>query len=361
MNLTFNAPLNSVSFGNVSFNILKELFSRNLENLQYFPISNIDVGSFLIDEHFKNGIEKAVNSNQIRHQRNFPSLKLWHINGLLESFGDKRAAITFHETSQLTVGEVNILKQLDIIFVTSTYTKSVFESYDLKNVIYAPLGFDSTHFSSTGRHKFDATIFGLFGKWESRKNSIRVLKLWAKLFGNNDKYRLHCAINNPFINQEEQSKMIVQELGRSIPWNINFLPSVKANTEYNKILNSIDIDLTGMSSCEGFNLPAFQTLCLGKRGIFLNAHVHKDFANKNNAILIEPSGTRQAFDGIFFKNDGLFNCGEWFDFKDDDLADAMKESVKFAGIPNKAGEKLKDEFTYSRMVDILLENISKLV
>lgn len=359
--LTVNAPLNSVSFGNVSFNILKEIFLRNILNLQYFPIGNIDIGSFVVDPIFKEKIENSVNGNQIRHTRQTPSLKLWHINGMLESFSDKRIGFTFHETSSLTSSEINILNQLDLIFVTSQYTKQVFEESGVKNVVYCPIGFDSTHFYNVGGNKLDAVVFGLFGKWESRKNTIRILKLWSKLFGNNKKYRLHCAISNPFIAPEEQQRVILNELGGQIPWNINFLPFVKNNLEYNKILNSIDIDLTGMSSCEGFNLPAFQTLCLGKHGIFLNAHVHKDYADATNSILVEPSGQRDAFDGIFFRNDGLFNCGQWFDFKDDDLCDAMQSSLNLAGTVNKNGQKLKEKFTYKNTVDILLDNIEKLV
>lgn len=360
MDLTFNAPLNSVSFGNVSFNLLKELFTRNLF-IQYFPISNIDIESFNIDQNFKEKIEDSINNNILRHSRQIPAIKLWHLNGMLESFSDKRVGITFHETSEMTSREFNIAKQLDILFVTSSYTKQVFESAGLTNIKYMPLGFDDTHFTPLGRHKFDAVVFGLFGKWESRKNTLRILRLWSKLFGNNKKFRLNCAINNPFIGEAEQTAIILRELGGKIPWNINFISPQRKNVDYNKVLNSIDIDLTGMSSCEGFNLPAFQTLCLGKQGIFLNAHVHKDYANNENAILVEPSGERDAYDGIFFKNDGLFNCGKWFDFKDDDLADAMKKAVQVAGIPNRNGQKLVEKFSYKNSIDILLDNVQQLV
>lgn len=355
MDLSLNVPINGVSFGQVSFNIFKEISGRNIDSLQLFPIGGIDVGSFNLDLVTKNKIESSLIFAQERHKRNTPTLKLWHISGLLDSISDRRVAITFHETSLLTKGEENILKQQDLIFVTSNYTKSVFESHGVKNVIYLPLGFDNLHFQKTGGHKLNSIVWGLNGKMEKRKSTLRVLKIWAKMFGNNKSHRLHCTINNPFISPQDQERLILSELGGNIPWNINFIPSQKLNSDYNKVLNSIDIDLTGMSCCEGFNLPAFQATCLGKWGIYLNAHAHKDFVNEKNAILVEPSGMQPAYDGLFFKNDGQFNCGEWFDFKDEDLTDAMLKAISFANLPNKEGEKLASEFTYKKTCDILLE------
>ncbi len=362
MNFTFNAPLNRVSFGQVTISLLREIFSRNsIESFRLFPISNIDLQSFIIDENFKNNLEKSINGAQLSHNRNIPTVKLWHIQDLLNSLSDKRIAITFHETSELTDSEKNILNQLDIVIVTSSYTKQVFEDAGLKNVVLMPLGFDTTHFKTLPQHKLDAIVFNLSGKLEDRKNTLKILKTWNKVFGGNKKYRLNCTVFNPFISQEDQTRMVVSALGGKIPWNINFIPPQIANTDYNKVLNACDIDLTGLSSCEGFNLPAFQALCLGKWGIFLNAHVHKDYATSKNSILIEPSGMRPAHDNIFFKSDGLFNCGQWHDFKDEDLESALLESIKYAGNINKNGLTLRDQFSYSKSCDILLQSVAQLV
>lgn len=362
MNFTFNAPLNRVSFGQVSLALLREIFSRkDVESFRLFPISGIDLQAFLIDEEFKANLEKSINGAQISHSRNTPTVKLWHIQDLLNSLSDKRIAITFHETSELTKSEINILNQLDFVIVTSSYTKQVFENHGLKNVVLMPLGFDTTHFKQGQSHKLDAIVFNLSGKLEDRKNTLRILKSWNKLFGGNKNYRLNCTIFNSFISQEDQSRMVMSALGGKVPWNMNFLPHQATNLDYNKVLNACDIDLTGMSSCEGFNLPAFQALCLGKWGVFLNAHVHKDYVNASNSILVEPSGMREAKDNIFFKQDGLFNCGQWHDFKDEDLESAMIESVKYARTFNKSGEALKDKFTYQKSCDILLQTVAKLV
>ena len=39
MKLILNAPFNSLSFGNVSYNIIRELFKKNVETL-LFPIAD---------------------------------------------------------------------------------------------------------------------------------------------------------------------------------------------------------------------------------------------------------------------------------------------------------------------------------
>ena len=55
--------------------------------------------------------------------------------------------------------------------------------------------------------------------------------------------------------------------------NINFLPHLEKNAEVNELLNAIDIDLTGLSGGEGWNLPAFNATCLGKWSVVLKCHI----------------------------------------------------------------------------------------
>lgn len=357
--MTFNCPINSVSFGNVSYCILREIFERGVD-FNFFPIGNVDVSSYNEEPEFQKALDRAARQARVTHSRNNKTVKLWHISGAHESVSDKRNLITFHETSELTLAEKNILNQQDTIFVTSSYTKKVFEAFGVKSkIVYLPLGFDSRHYKKLDKTYYNdgSIVFGLFAKMESRKNTLRVLRSWAKKYGNNKKYRLHAAISNPFIPAEQQSAMISHALGGEKPFNINFLPFLSKNEQYNDILNSIDIDLTGMSSCEGFNLPAFQTTCLGKWGVFLNSHVHMDYATSENAILVEPSGFRRAEDGMFFRVGEQFNQGMWVDYKDDDFIQAMELAEKKAKTANTLGEALSEKFNYQKTVDILLENV----
>ena len=76
---------------------------------------------------------------------------------------------------------------------------------------------------------------------------------------------------------------------------------------------SIDIDLTGLSGGEGWNLPAFNCTALGKWSVVLNASAHKDWATESNSILVEPSGQIPVDDGLFFKTGLPINQGKFFD------------------------------------------------
>lgn len=357
--MILNLPLNSLSFGNVSFNLLKEFYDRGLE-VKLFPIGNLDLSAFKMSEDMLSWISESLERGIRSHSRKESGFKLWHIQGLSESFQESPCSFTFHETDRLTETEINILKQQKTVFVSSNYTKSVFESHGLANVVYCPLGFDDFHFHKTGKRYLGKNVktFGLYGKFESRKNTLRVLSAWIKKFGNRDGFALNCAISNPFMDQDQLRALISSTFPNGEqPFNVNFIDFRKTLEEFNDVLNAADIDLTGMSSCEGFNLPTFQSLCLGKRSVVLNAHVHKDFATEENSILVEPCGMREAEDGIFFKSGYYVNQGQWFDFEDEALDLALDRAAELAKTPNPAGEALAKEFTWKRTVDTILENI----
>lgn len=352
-------PINSVSFGQIGFALLKQIKARGYSPC-LFPIGGVDLGSFSpVDPEFKKWIDECVSNGPVKHERSMPTLKLWHINDLLVSPSKEAYGYTFHETTGLTSMETHILSQLEKVFVSSSYTKTVFESAGLNNVVYCPLGLDSDFYHPLEKdfHTDDKIVFSLKGKIEKRKHTIKILTAWGKKFGNNDKYRLDCCIQNPHYDINIQSQMINEAFGGRVPWNINFLPWQELNSTYNEVLNSSDIDLTGLSGLEGFNLPLFQSLCIGKQAVVLNAHVHKDFCNEDNSFLIEPSGLIEAHDDIFFQKGGPINQGNWFDFNEDDAISAMEEAAKVAKVKNEAGIKLSEKFTYSAMLDTLLEEV----
>ena len=57
MNLIFNAPINNLSFGNVSYNVLREFYKQD-DKVVIFPIGgNTDFAAFdKIDQDFKSWI-----------------------------------------------------------------------------------------------------------------------------------------------------------------------------------------------------------------------------------------------------------------------------------------------------------------
>jgi len=359
MKLLVNAPINALSFGNVSVNILRQLYKRQID-LTFFPIGDkAEMEAYdKIDRDFIKYLQSCTNDRFSKLDKNVPSLKLWHIFGSETRYTKNQSLFTFHEVSEVTSIEKNLLNLQDRIFVSSSYTKSIFELNGISNVTYVPLGFD-TDFHTTNRTYLPEKIhFGLMGKFENRKNTARIIKTWLKLFGNKPEYQLTCAITNPFLDKSRFQNELLKIMDGKHYNNINFLSYMQMNSEVNDFLNSIDIDLGGLSGGEGWNLPSFNATALGKWSVVMNATAHKDWATKDNCILVEPSTLKDCYDDIFFKKGQAFNQGQFFDITDQEMENAIQKSVSYAKTPNIEGLKLQKQFTYEKTVETILCAIS---
>ena len=125
MNFSLNLPINSVSFGQVSTLILRELYKRELEP-SLFPIGQVDLSSQSQDQEFFAWIKKCLDKAKTAHSRETPTLKLWHLNGGLDSFSKKHALLTFYELDQPTLAEINAAKNTDKLIFTNKYTQNIF-------------------------------------------------------------------------------------------------------------------------------------------------------------------------------------------------------------------------------------------
>ncbi len=265
MKLLVNAPINALSFGNVSVNILRELFKKNID-LIFFPIGDkAEMDAYdKIEPDFVKYLQAATNDRYSKISKDIPSLKLWHIFGSETRYSKNQSLFTFHEVSEVTNIEKNLLSLQDRIFVSSNYTKNIFNLNGLDNVTHVPLGFDNDFQITNKTYLQDKIHFGILGKFENRKNTARIIKSWLKLFGNKPEYQLSCAITNPFLDKARFQNELLKVLEGKQYNNLNFVPYMQTNSEVNDYLNSIDIDLGGLSGAEGWNLPSFNATALGK-------------------------------------------------------------------------------------------------
>ncbi|MFA5234045.1 MAG: hypothetical protein WC390_06545 [Sulfurimonas sp.] len=360
--VAFNIPVNSVSFGQVSYGILNALYKKDpTKNYPIFPIGGqVDLAAYKVEQGFVDWLQKNINSAQSVHSRKTPIVKLWHLMGSLESFSEKQNLITFFELDNLIHNEINVIKNQNKVFVTSNYTKQIFEDFGAKNVVYCPLGFDSTHFFDTKKKYFsDGRIsFLLPAKLEHRKRTLKTLATWAKKYGNSHKYHLNAAISNVFMKSEDQNALINQALQGKKYWNINLLPFLPQNLQVNDLLNSCDIVL-GMSGGEGFGLMEMHSLALGKHGVILNAHAYKDYATEENSVLVSPNGKIPVYDNIFFRQGTGWNQGQIYDWDEEDFLEGCEAAIKRVEKDrvNTEGLKLQEKFSYHKTVDVILENI----
>ena len=354
-------PVNSVSFGQVSVALLREFHARGLQPC-LFPIGdNIDLHSQdNASEDFQKWLQSCIVKRLEHHSRSNPTFKLWHLNGSLESFSEKQILFTFHELDEVTPVEKNIARNNTTVF-SSNYSREIFRSSGVDNTKHIPLGFDKDNFQIKEQSYLkDKIVFNLSGKLEKRKNHKQVIQTWLKKYGNNKDYVLQCAVSNPFLKSEDFSRILNDILENKSYFNINFLGSMQKNSLYNDYLNSSNIIL-GLSGGEGWGLPEFQSVALGKHSVILNATGYKDWANEENSVMVQPNGKRDVYDGVFFHKGQQFNQGNTFTFDDDEFIEGCEKAIeRYRSNPvNEEGIKLQEKFTYKNTVDKIIEVIEE--
>lgn len=354
-------PYNSLSLGNVSIALTRELFKRG-ELPPIFPMwgTSPDLSTQEPDQEFTQKLDSCIANAHQKYSRKWPCIRNWHISSSLETHAERgNHLITWMELDQLTPSEVNILKQQAKVYVTSTFTQQMMSQYGIK-ADYLPIGFDHHNFKvlpeRPGKIK-DVIQFLLPGKLEARKGHFQVLRAWAKKYGNNPAYRLNCAIHNHFVPTDKMNAMLTQALEGKGYWNIIFHPWQATNAHYNSLLQSSEI-VIAMSGGEGRDLPCYHATAMGAWPVAMRAHVYTDYLNDSNAVLVNPNGKRPAADGVHFVQGGAFNNGNLFTFDDNDFIAACEEAEKRAkaGL-NTAGFDLQ-KLTYSQAVDQLLKDVA---
>jgi hypothetical protein len=357
MSFTLNVPINSVSFGQVSTLIVRELYNKKID-FNLLPIgNNFDLSSQEIDNDFVNFLKEKSNDHLSKIKRADACLKLWHLNGSLESVSDNRILFSFYELDSPTKEEINIVKNQNKVIFSSKHAVNTFKNFGCTNLEYMPLAFDKYNFKKLDKKYFDdgRIVFNLAGKLEKRKHHKKIIQSWLKKFGNDRRYHLQCSIFNPFLKEEDNKALFASILEGQSFFNISFLTHMQKNSFYNDFLNSGDI-IIGMSGGEGWGLPEFQSLAIGKHGIILNAHAYKEWANDKNSILVKPNSKIEVYDNMFFHRGGPFNQGNIFDFDPDDFISACElacEKVRLNKV-NEEGLKLQQEFSSEKFINNLL-------
>lgn len=325
-----------------------------------FPTGDIDLSAYEIPQEFKEWIQHSVDNRWEILSTNAPSLKLWHFFGGEDRKSPIQNLFTFYECSSPTELEVAVAKSQNKVLISSSYAANLFKQAGCDNFQFVPLGFDQDFGRTNKTYLSGVTHFGLMGKFEKRKNTANIIKAWLKKYGNNNSYQLTCCITNPFFKQDHMSEIIKSVLDGKRYTNINFLPFLKTNKEVNEMLNAIDIDLTGLSLAEGWNLPSFNATCLGKWSIVTNATSHKDWATEENSILVECDGQIESDDGVFFKSGSGYNQGTFPSYSEDSMLAAFERAEKrLSKEPtNLNGIDLGKKFSYKRTAECILNSFN---
>jgi hypothetical protein len=358
--MIYRGAVNPLSFGNVSVNLLKAIYKKGIE-IAFFPHGEqLNFESFdKIDEDFKNWVVDSAQKRFHNVDKDMPSLSQWHLNGSESRVGSHQTLFTFYECDQPTDVEKSICSMQDQCIFSSKHAADAFKEAGCENVHHVPIGFDEDFSSNEEKYLEGKVHFGLMGKFENRKNTSQIIKNWAKKYGNNYKYQLSCCINNPFFKPENLNSLISSALNGQVYGNINFLPHLKTNSEVNEFLNAIDIDLSGLSGAEGWNIPAFNSTAIGKWSIVMNHTSHKDWAKAKNCILVEPEIQQEIYDQAFFIKGQAFNQGNMNKISDEKMIELFELSESKVNIKNTEGLKLQKEFTYEKTLNQILKILKK--
>lgn len=355
-----NIVCNALSMGQTSYGMALEIFRRGY-NPSIFPIANqVDLSSQKVDQPFVDWLNTNLKKANETHKKTTPTIKVWHIQDSLQSFSNEQILYTYHECDRITPLEKNILQNQKMVLTPSQYSVDVFKAAGVENVKYVPLYFDAIHHQVKPiKYPDDRIVFGLCGKAEvSRKAQWKVLKAWAKKYGNDRRYALNVAIYNSFMKPEDNDAYIHQALEGQRYFNINIIPFIQKNEGYNQFLNSNHIVLA-LSKSESWGLPEFHSVALGKHCVGLYAHGHKGWMTPENSVTITPSGMVDSHDGIFFHKGASWNQGCFHDWKEDDFINGCEEAIKrYQKNPvNEEGLKLQEIFTIQKTVDGILAEV----
>jgi hypothetical protein len=360
--MIIDAPINNLSLGNVSLNIIRELIKRDFPISAIFPVGeNADFSSYdKLDPDIRTEIIDLAMNRLKNLKREDPTLRVWHLNQAERKLSDNQYLFSFYECDAPTIEEIRILQAQTHTFFSCSETVEIFKKAGVDNVSYVPLGFDPD-FGRTNKEYLGkgVTHFGLIGKWEKRKNTERIIRTWLRLFGGKKEYQLTCLVDNPFFKPEIMQQLKMQACDGKHWNNINFLPRLKTNSEVNDLHNAIDIDLSGAAFGEGWGIPSFTSACLGNVCLVGNAMAHKDWAQGDNIVLIEPEFKESCIDNVFFHPNSAFNVGNFHNCSDETLeAGILKAYGVFKNSVDKYDRSdLIEKFSYKNTVDKILEVI----
>lgn len=345
--LIVELPLNSLSFGNVAVNVLREFYKMDL-NVGLFPIGKIDLSAFKLTDDFQKWMQSSIDKRWKMLAERHPSLKLWHFSGGEDRKSSVQNLLTFYECSKPTEVEVAVAASQNKVLISSNTAMELFKTAGCENFEFVPMGFDKDFYVTGKEYLPDVIHFGLMGKFEKRKNTANIIKSWLKKYGNDNRYQLTCCVNNPFFKSDHMSSIIQSLFDGKRYTNINFLPFLKSNEEVNEFMNAIDIDLTGLSLAEGWNLPSFNATCLGKWSIVANHTAHKDWANSENSIQVECDQFVDSEDGVFFREGADYNQGSFSGYSEEAMIESFEraESQIAKQKQNLKGLELAEQFTY---------------
>lgn len=365
-NINLSCPINELSYGIVSRNILKSMVKLGV-NVALWPVS--DRLEAPPDEH---EMIRAARDNAKKYDEYANSIRIWHQFDLAQHVGrGLKIGFPIFELTEFNIGELIHLRAMDRIAVCSQWAADVIDyNLKLKNARVVPLGVDDKIFNEHVKPMElglspDTTVFMNVGKWEVRKGHGELILAFNQAFTMQDNVALILHCKNIFSTEQEENEWV--EFAKNKPMGerthiINDrLPTQQSTAS---LMAAADCGVFP-SRAEGWNLPLAEMMRMGKHCIATGYSAHTEFADSTNCSLIEVNELEPADDGKWFHSinpEWDNHPGQWAMIgkpQMEQLIEYMRaiHKAKQEGMlgVNKFGIERMREFTWERSAKALLD------
>ncbi len=257
----------------------------------------------------------------------FGKITFWtYILGLNESIlsyhkkisSPLKIAYSMFESSRIPPLWTRILNSYyDCLVVPDNYLISVYQESGVKIPIFVlPLGILIEEFLKTPNKTEPNEIFtfGLTAGFWARKNHLKVLEAFKKVFAQNEKVKLK--LHGRFGSYQ---KTIEEEVKKANLSNVEFSARPFSQQEYLEWFQSLDCYVFP-SQGEGFSITPREALALGIPCILSDNTVHKTLLQSGYFLPLSAQNKILAYYEVFGQN-----IGEFYDCSVDDLAAWIQE------------------------------------
>lgn len=353
------APINMVSYGYVSTNILHALMDLG-EEVCLFPIALQEVDN----EDTLRLVHQCIDNGKTKFSWSNPSIRIWHQNDMAQHIGSPRIGFPIFELDKFHDIELYHLRSLDHIFVTSKWAKDVIlDNIPEADVSVIPLGVNSKVFKPKDKIDFPTAKFRVLvcGKAEYRKGHDIAPAILKEAFeGIEDNVEIYVMIENHILSKSEMDEW--KSFFSSTGLNVKFIPRLAGQYDVANLYNQVDCGLF-MSRAEGWNMPALEMLACGKRIVITNYSAHTEYCTSENSYLVDIDETELAYDGKFFQN----GVGNWAKIGKSQIEQAVvhlrcaymtyQVSSGYSVYRNDKGIETAKQFSWQNTAKQILESI----
>lgn len=354
-NLNVICPINQLSYGIVSLNLIRELVLQNV-NVRVWPIG--DRINDLSNEQVEYYKLKGCIKPGFAFDYNAPCLKIFHQFSLADSIGKgPRIGFPIFELDKFSELEKCHLNSVDKILVCSKWAQKIVQrEIPSKDVVVIPLGVDLNIYNENviSERNSSCTVFLNIGKWEIRKGHDILLEAFCKTFGSADNVHLVMVSEDIFHadnNLQWESYYKNHKLGDKVTI-VKRLPNEKSLAD---IISKSDCGVYP-TRAEGWGLPILNSMACGKSIIATNYSGQTEFVSIRNSFLVDVDKYEEAYNPPWF-----IGGGNWAKISLDQICACMeyvhktKQEGKLS--PNIGGIETARRFSWANSVKLLIEGI----